>query len=205
MTDSHNAAPTDTAPAPSPADPPAQTDPTGATPPDYQALYEQAQSKLTAAERSARDARAKAKQWDDAQAAQQSDLDRVTARASAAEEQVTALRRRAVQAEIRAAASGWADPSDAPRFLDDHARYLGEDGQIDTAAIAADVAAELERRPHLARQDGPRRPAPDPSQGARQTGPTGLEERITAAEKAGDWATAITLKNQRLAAMNRPQ
>ncbi|MBM7771735.1 hypothetical protein JOD54_001939 [Actinokineospora baliensis] len=204
MPDSPPPQPENTGPTPPPVGPPT----TGAggedAAPDYKALYEQTRTKLTAAEQSARDARAKAQQWDDAQAAQLSDVEKATARATEAETQVAALRRRAVQAEIRAAASGWADPSDAPRFLDDHARYVTGTGEIDTAAITADLAAELARRPHLARSDGPRRPAPDPSQGARQTGPAGLDEQIAAAEKAGDWATAITLKNQRLVAMPRP-
>ncbi|SES49087.1 hypothetical protein [Actinokineospora terrae] len=193
--------PENTDPTQTPADPPEPALNGEDETPDYKTLYEQAKSQLTTAEKAARDARAKARQWDDAQAARQSDAEKAAARATEAENQVAALRRRAVDAEIRAAATGWADPSDAPRFLDDHTRYVGESGEIDTAAITADAAAELARRPHLARAEGPRRPAPDPSQGARQTGPGGLEERIAAAEKAGDWATAITLKNQRLAAM----
>ncbi|ONI87363.1 hypothetical protein ALI22I_23370, partial [Saccharothrix sp. ALI-22-I] len=108
-----------------------------------------------------------------------------------------------MDAEIRAAASGWADPTDAPRYLDDRDRYIGEDGRVDTAAIAADLAAVLAQRPHLARVDGPRRPAPDPSQGQRQGGPSGIAEQIREAEARGDWATAISLKNQRLAEQAR--
>ncbi|SDC25642.1 hypothetical protein [Actinokineospora iranica] len=182
-----------TAPLPAPAG--------AGSEPDYKALYEAARNKITTAEKAAREARAKAKRLDEIEAAQQSEAEKAAARASAAENQVAALRRRAVDAEIRAAATGWADPTDAPRYLDDRDRYVSESGEIDTAAIAADLAAELARRPHLARQDGARRPAPDPSQGARQNGPAGLDAQITAAEKAGDWAAAIALKNQRLAQM----
>ncbi|MBB5801134.1 hypothetical protein F4560_000902 [Saccharothrix ecbatanensis] len=108
-----------------------------------------------------------------------------------------------MDAEIRAAASGWADPTDAPRYLDNRDRYLGEDGTVDTAAITADLAAVLAQRPHLARVDGPRRPAPDPSQGQRQGGPSGVAEQIREAEARSDWATAISLKNQRLAEQDR--
>lgn len=139
------------------------------------------------------------------QAAQQTEAEKAAARAAAAEAAVTALRRRAVDAEIRAAATGWADPSDAPRYLDDRDRYVNESGEIDTAAIDTDLAAVLAQRPHLARQDGPRRPVPDPSQGPRCSGPAGVDAQITDAEKRGDWTTAITLKNQRLAELARKQ
>lgn len=171
---------------------------TGDGVPDYKALYEQTTAKLTKAEQAARDHKAKAKRLDELEAANQSEGQKAAARAEAAEAAVTALRRRAVDAEIRAAATGWADPSDAPRYLDDRDRYVNEAGEIDTAAIGVDLADVLTARPHLARQDGPRRPAPDPSQGPRQSGPAGLDAQIAAAEKSGDWATAITLKNQRL-------
>jgi hypothetical protein len=115
------------------------------------------------------------------------------------------VRRTAVEASIRAAATGWADPTDAPRYLDDRDRYIGEDGTVDTAAITADLADVLAQRPHLARTDGPRRPAPDPSQGQRQTGPSGVAEQIREAEARGDWATAISLKNQQLVNQAREQ
>ncbi len=96
-------------------------------------------------------------------------------------------------------------PSDAPRYLDDRDRYLTEDGTVDTAAITADLAAVLTQRLHLARVDGPRRPAPDPSQGQRHGGPSGIAEQIREAEARGDWATAISLKNQRLTEQAREQ
>ncbi|AUI59579.1 hypothetical protein [Amycolatopsis sp. BJA-103] len=210
-----------------PADgaPPAQTPPdpappaTGAAPPetgqtgtqtetgpaaevDYKALFEQAQTKLSKAERTAKDHKSKAAKLDAIEAEQQTDAEKAAQRAEVAEKQVAVLRRRAVDAEIRAAASGWADPTDAPRYLDDRDRYVSADGEIDTATITADLAAVLFARPHLARigePAGPRRPAPEPSQGARQSGPAGYDSQIADAEKRGDWATAITLKNQRLA------
>lgn len=205
--------------------PPAQTPPdppppgTGTTPPetgqpgtpaeagqaaevDYKALFEQAQAKLSKAEKAAKDHKSKAAKLDAIEAEQQTDAEKAAKRAESAEKQLTVLRRRAVNAEIRAAASGWADPTDAPRYLDDCDRYVSADGEIDTATIAADLSAVLLARPHLARTGepaGPRRPAPDLSQGARQSGPAGYDSQIADAEKRGDWATAITLKNQRLA------
>ncbi|MCX2950850.1 hypothetical protein [Lentzea sp. NEAU-D7] len=196
------------APASPPAPPaaPPVTDPAtdAADTPDFKALYEQAQAKLTKAETTARENRDKAKRLDEIEAAQQTETERATARATAVEQQLATMRRLALDAEIRAAATGWADPSDAPRYLDDRDRYLTEDGAIDTAAITADLAAVLTQRPHLARVDGPRRPAPDPSQGQRN-GPSGVAEQIRDAEARGDWTTAISLKNQRLAEQAREQ
>ncbi|MEV6907583.1 hypothetical protein [Amycolatopsis sp. NPDC051071] len=200
--------------APDPAAPgtsatPPETEQTG-TPPeagqaaevDYKALFEQTQAKLSKAEKTAKDHKSKAAKLDAIEAEQQTDAEKAAQRAESAEQQLTVLRRRAVDAEIRAAASGWADPTDAPRYLDDRDRYVTTDGEIDTTTITADLAAVLLARPHLARTGepaGPRRPAPDPSQGARQSGPAGYDSQIADAEKRGDWATAITLKNQRLA------
>lgn len=196
-----------TTPTPGPAAQPPAPAPepsTETSTPDYKALYEQAQTKLSKAETSARENREKAKRLDEIEAAQQTETERANTRATTAEQQLATMRRLALDAEIRAAATGWADPSDAPRYLDDRDRYLTEDGAIDTAAITADLAAVLAQRPHLARVDGPRRPAPDPSQGQR-SGPSGVAEQIREAEARGDWATAISLKNQRLAEQTRDQ
>ncbi|WNV86575.1 hypothetical protein [Umezawaea sp. Da 62-37] len=195
--------------APPATEPPAPTAPaegTGkATEPDYRALYEEARTKLTRAEQTARDHKAKATKLDEIEAATKTDAEKAVERATAAEAQLVALRRTAVDAEIRAAASGWADPTDAPRYLDDRDRYLGADGAVDTTAIAADLVAVLTARPHLVRVDGPRRPAPDPSQGQRSGGPSGVAEQIREAEARGDWVTAISLKNQRLTEQARAQ
>ncbi|MEV4312996.1 hypothetical protein [Actinocrispum sp. NPDC049592] len=198
-------------PPPEPAPPPPTIPPPSDQPPasepgtvDYKALYEQTSARLTAAEQTARDHADKATKYDEYQATQLTDTQKAEARAEAAEQQITALRRLAVDAEIRAAATNWADPTDAPRYLDQRDKYLTADGTVDTAAITADLAAVLLTRPHLARTTetenaGGRRPAPDPSQGARSNGPAGLDAQIAEAERTGDWATAIRLKNQRLA------
>ncbi|GAA1292029.1 hypothetical protein [Saccharothrix xinjiangensis] len=194
-----------TSPSPTAEQPaPTSTQDTGKTSElDYRGLYEETRAKLTRAETTARENRAKAARLDEIEAANKTDAEKAVERASAAEAQLAALRRTAVDAEIRAAASGWADPTDAPRYLDDRDRYLSEDGTVDTAAIAADLAAVLAQRPHLARVDGPRRPAPDPSQGQRQGGPSGVAEQIREAESRGDWATAISLKNRIVAEQAR--
>jgi hypothetical protein len=177
---------------------PASTTATAADPPEpvYKALYEQAQAKLKTAEQTARTHRDKAKRLDEIEAAQQTETEKAAARAEQAERQVTELRHRAVDAEIRAAATSWANPTDAPLYLPDRDKYVREGGEIDTAAITADLSAVLAGRPHLARVDGPRRPAPDLSQGARPGAVSTLDTQIAEAEKKGDWRAAIRLKAQ---------
>jgi hypothetical protein len=62
--------------------------------------------------------------------------------------------------------------------------------------LAADAAALLQLFPAV-EQQGPRRPAPDPSQGGRGA-PPDLQSQIAAAEAKGDWRTAMALKSQML-------
>lgn len=79
--------------------------------------------------------------------------------------------RAAVTAKVEAlAAKTFADPEDAPGALD-LASYLDEAGAIDAVAIEKDLADLLKRKPHWAKQEeGPRRPAPDRSQGSSGNG-----------------------------------
>lgn len=78
---------------------------------------------------------------------------------------------RILQSEIRLAAKGvLADPGDAlryPEHLDLSAFEVGENGEVDSAAIAAAVTALAASKPYLAAPTGPRSPAPDPSQGPK--------------------------------------
>jgi hypothetical protein len=79
-------------------------------------------------------------------------------------------RARAVAARVHAiAAADFADPTDAVGAVDP-AKYLTAGGEIDEAAIQADLAQVLERKPHWRRSpDGspaPRVPAPNPAQGS---------------------------------------
>lgn len=103
-----------------------------------------------------------------------SELERATARAERLEAAARAATARAVKAEVRAAAAEFADPDDAAAFLD-LSSYTGDDGQVDTDAIQADLADLLERKPHLRRApaEPPKKPAPrpDPGQGARPDKP----------------------------------
>lgn len=106
--------------------------------------------------------------------AEKSDTDRLTDQLTAATEQITKTRQRLVRSQVQALAmTGFADPEDAVGALDLDS-YIDSDGDIDEAAIEADLQALLERKPHWAKaqpQEGPRRPAPDRTQasGANRT------------------------------------
>lgn len=103
-----------------------------------------------------------------------SELEKAAAAAERATERAAKATQRAVAAEVKAAAGDFADPEDAAAFLD-LTRYAGDDGEIDTGAIAADLADLLERKPHLRRQsptpEAPKTPRPDHSQGPRRDPP----------------------------------
>ena len=108
----------------------------------------------------------------EAEEAQKSEAERLTSQLAAAEERVTAVQQRVVRAEVKAlAAESFADPEDAHAFLD-LGGYVDEDGDVDTAAISKDLKDLLKRKPHLAKPEdsGPRRPAPDRSQGSSGNG-----------------------------------
>lgn len=124
--------------------------------------------------------------------------------AAAAEKRVESLVTRAVQAEVKALAStGFADPEDASAFLD-LKKYATADGDVDTAAITADLADLLARKPHLGKS-----PAttpgmkPNPAQGSSAHPPLGLDAQIAAATQSGDIQLAIALKQQQRAASTK--
>ncbi|MCK2144901.1 hypothetical protein MWG58_29090 [Streptomyces sp. WAC00276] len=111
---------------------------------------------------------AKAKELEDAQ---KSEAERLTEQLAAERERAAAATRSAVAAKVEAlAAKTFADPEDAAGALDLTA-YVDESGVIDRDRIQADLAALLERKPHWGRpDDGPRRPAPDRTQGSSGNG-----------------------------------
>ncbi|MDQ0694198.1 hypothetical protein [Streptomyces sp. W4I9-2] len=108
--------------------------------------------------------------------AEKSDTDRLNDQLTDAQEQITKTRQRLVRSQVQALAmTGFADPEDAVGALDLNS-YFDSDGDIDEAAIKADLDALLERKPHWAKaqpQEGPRRPAPDRTQasGANKSRP----------------------------------
>ncbi|MFF7023050.1 hypothetical protein ACFY97_18855 [Streptomyces klenkii] len=99
--------------------------------------------------------------------AEKSDTQRLSDQLAAANERIERTRKRLVQAQVQAkAAVTFADPEDAVGALDLDS-YIDADGDIDEAAIEADLQALLERKPHWAKSqplEGPRRPAPDRTQ-----------------------------------------
>jgi hypothetical protein len=113
----------------------------------------------------------KAKEFEDAK---KSEAERLNDQLAAAQEQIAATRKRLVEARVQALAgmpveggrAAFADPEDAVGSLD-LTSYIDDSGDIDEAAIKADLDALLERKPHWAKtqpQEGPRRPAPDRTQ-----------------------------------------
>lgn len=99
--------------------------------------------------------------------AEKTESERLNDQLSRAQEQIAKTRQRLVRTQVQALAmTGFADPEDAVGALDLDS-YIDSDGDIDEAAIKADLDALLERKPHWAKtqpQEGPRRPAPDRTQ-----------------------------------------
>ncbi|MEU9245869.1 hypothetical protein [Streptomyces sp. NPDC048385] len=119
----------------------------------------------------------KVREYEDAQ---KSDLEKAQGEAERASARAEAATKRAVTAEVRAGAGDFADSDDAIAFLD-LSVYADDNGDIDTELIRTDLAALLERKPHLRKPaaqpadpqgaPGTARPKPDPGQGARPSSP----------------------------------
>ncbi|MGW6578853.1 hypothetical protein ACWF76_05510 [Streptomyces globisporus] len=105
--------------------------------------------------------------------AEKSESERLNDQLEAARTQIANTRQRLVRSQVQAIAGSpagdrpaFADPADAFGELDLDS-YIDGDGDIDEAAIEADLQALLQRKPHWAKsqpQEGPRRPAPDRTQ-----------------------------------------
>ena len=126
-------------------------------------------------------------------AASQTELEKAQAAAQKNAERAQALLTRTVTAEIKALANEFADPTDAATFLAGN-QYAGEDGDVDTDQIKADLADLLKSKPHLGKQPTSRVPAPNPAQGTSASGSLSIDAQIAEAEKAGDHRKAISLK-----------
>jgi membrane protein involved in colicin uptake len=112
---------------------------------------------------------AKAKELEDAQ---KSESERLSEQLTAQRERAEKAVRAAVASKVEAlAAKQFADPEDAVGALDLTA-YVDENGAIDADQIRADLNDLLKRKPHWAIADdsGPRRPAPDRTQGSSGNG-----------------------------------
>lgn len=122
--------------------------------------------------------------------AEKSESERLNDQLQRAQEQVAKTRQRLVRTQVQALAmTRFADPEDAVGALDLDS-YIDSEGDIDEAAIKADLEALLERKPHWAKpaqpQEGPRRPAPDRTQasGANRT------KALTPEEEFEGWIKA---------------
>lgn len=116
--------------------------------------------------------KSKLAEYDRLAEASKTELQKAQEAAQSNAQRAQALLDRAVQAEIKALANQFADPEDAHVFLDVK-KYAGKDGDIDTAAIQADLADLLTRKPHLGKSPESRTPAPNPAQGSSGGGASG--------------------------------
>ncbi|MDX3324761.1 hypothetical protein PV405_08780 [Streptomyces sp. ME02-6979-3A] len=143
----------------------------------------QAEAKIRKANSEAQNLRKRLKELEPAAAelqrikdSEKSDTERLADQLAAANERIDKTRKRLVKSQVQAlAGASFADPEDAVGALDLDS-YIDGDGDIDEAAIEADLQALLERKPHWAKaqpQEGPRRPAPDRTQasGANKSRP----------------------------------
>jgi hypothetical protein len=154
-----------------PADPPKPVDPPKPADPVVEPLGDAGKKALTeeraarkAAEKLAAEQTAKLKAIEDAQ---KTETEKLADRAEAAEKREQAATARAVKAEVKSLADGFADREDAVLNLGDLAQYV-KDGEVDTEAITAALGKVLDRKPHLKAAAGTpasRNPLPDPSQG----------------------------------------
>ncbi|MCW2900231.1 MAG: hypothetical protein JWO67_2496 [Streptosporangiaceae bacterium] len=146
-------------PANPPADPPVD-DKLGE--PGKKALAEERAARK-AAEKLAAEQAAKLKEFEDRD---KTEAEKLAAKADAAEKREQAATARAVRAEVKALADGFADKEDAVLNLGDLSQFV-TDGEVDTDAIEVALKGVLDRKPHLAKADGPRPPRADPGQGGR--------------------------------------
>lgn len=112
---------------------------------------------------------AKARELEDAK---KSEAERLTEQLAGERDRAAKALHTAVSSKVEAlAAKAFADPEDAAGALD-LTSYVDADGAIDADAIRRDLDALLERKPHWAKpaDTGPRRPAPDRTQGSSGNG-----------------------------------
>ncbi|MEU8196345.1 hypothetical protein AB0C10_21415 [Microbispora amethystogenes] len=149
-----------------------------------------------------KDLKAKASQFDELTASQQTETEKAVAKAreEAKAEALAEVRRDRVLDKIEVLAAGrFADPEDAKlRLAARLDEFVGDDGQTDTKAVEGALSKLLTEKPHLA-AGGSRR-----FEGGGDGGPRGgkpapsLDEQIREAEAKGDWKTARQLKTQLL-------
>lgn len=112
-----------------------------------------------------------AKKAQELEDAQKTETERLNDQLAAQRDKADKAVRAAVASKVEALARDFADPEDAVGSLDLTA-FVNENGEIDTDAIKEALVDLLKRKPHWARPDegGPRRPAPDRTQGSSGNG-----------------------------------
>lgn len=116
----------------------------------------------------------KAKAFDDAQAANQTELERAQARATAAEQLAQQRGDVAVRAQVRSMAESFIDRDAAVALIATDGgltRFVGDDGAINETGIQTALDALLASKPALKKSDAPPPPPPqDPGLGPRGGG-----------------------------------
>jgi hypothetical protein len=119
--------------------------------------------------------------WDRQEQASKTELERAREELTRWQTEASTWRTQAVSSRVeRLAADAFADPSDALAAIPDPGKYLGAGGEIDEAAIKADLDALLARKPHWRRPaetgaPSTRVPAPNFAQGASGGGKTAAD------------------------------
>ncbi len=134
--------------------------------------------------------KAKAARLDDLEKANATDLEKAVL---AAKDEVRAevardFGQKLVRGVMKAQLEQSMKPADAAALLDDLnlAKFVGDDGEVDEDAVAKTLA-RLAPKGRV-----------DLGQGGRGEGPS-IDQQIADAQKKGDWKTALTLQNSKLA------
>jgi hypothetical protein len=107
--------------------------------------------------------------------ASKSELEKAQDAAKKSAERAEAYLTSAIKAEIKALATGFADPTDAVSALDPKS-FANESGEIDSDGIKTALADLLAKKPHWAKSPETRVPAPNPAQGSSGSGASGASQ-----------------------------
>lgn len=188
-------------PAPSSTEPPAQTPATQApatdggtwTPPASQADLDRIVQDRLARERAKfadyDDVAAKARMWDEIEAASQTEYEKQASALTEAQARYEAAQKRIVTAELRAAGL----PAELIEDLD-FGRFIDGDGEIAEDRINAMRDKYAALAPATTAAPSTPRMAPNPAQGTSAQPPLTVAEQIAQAQQAGDKQTVMRLK-----------
>ncbi len=116
------------------------------------------------------------------------------------DEALSAANERILKAEVRAAAAAkLQDPKDALLHIDLSPFEVGEDGEVDSSAIAQAIDDLVAAKPYLAAQGGSKFKGSGDGGARNGQSASPLDDQIAEAEKSRDFQTVIALKQQRAA------